>query len=386
MRFGALIIKNLVRRPMRSALTLVALTTAIASVVSLIGISNGFTKSFGDIYSAHSIDIVVSRQGSADRLSSSIDQSFASQIEQLPQIKHAGAVLLETMSLEEEEIYGLPAMGIAQDSWILNDYEFISQNDISGSQTETENEQKMSPPHIIWLGVHLAERLGVNAGDDVSLFGDPYEIAGVFKSPATWENGAMIFPIESLQELTDRQGQATYINCILSGNVSGEAAEKAIQAISALDERLLPLATGEFVETDTRMQLAGAMAWMTSAIALVIGAIGTLNTMLTSVMERTKEIGILRAIGWPKRRIVRMILLESCGLTILASVIGTVLAVVLTQALSQAPVVKGILTPAINLTVVLQGFGLAIGIGLLGAILPAWRASRMLPTEAFREG
>lgn len=386
MRFGALIFKNLARRPMRSALTLVALTTAIASVVSLIGISNGFTKSFGDIYSAHSIDIVVSRQGSADRLSSSIDQSFAGKIEELPQIRHAGAVLLETMSLEEEEVYGLPAMGIAADSWILEDYEFIDQIDITSVKTEPNEGSEKSPAHIVWLGIHLAERLNTETGKDLNLFGDAYQIAGIFKSPATWENGAMIFPIETLQELTDRKGQATYINCVLTSGVSGEEVEKTIESIEALDDRLLPLATGEFVETDTRMQLAGAMAWMTSAIAVVIGAIGTLNTMLTSVMERTKEIGILRAIGWPKSRIVRMILLESCGLTVLASIIGTVLAVVLTQALSQAPVVKGILIPSINFTVVLQGFGLAVGIGLLGAILPAWRASRMLPTEAFREG
>ena len=92
-----------------------------------------------------------------------------------------------------------------------------------------------------------------------------------------------------------------------------------------------------------RMQLAGAMAWMTSVIALVIGAIGTLNTMLTSVLERTKEIGILRAIGWPKGRVVRMILLESCSLTLLACLIGTLLAFGSTWALSQAPAAKGIL-------------------------------------------
>lgn len=386
MRFGALVLKNLTRRLMRSALTLMALTTAIASVVSLIGIARGFTKSFGDIYAAHKIDIVVSRQGSADRLSSSIDEHFAEDIAALPSVDRAAAILLETMSLEDEGVYGLPAMGVAADSWILKDYEFLDQIDIVGSQTGTAEDEKMSPKHIFWLGIHLADRLGVKTGDFVNLFEEPYQVAGVYKSPATWENGAMIFPIDTLQELTDRDGQATYVNCVLAANVSGPQVEKAIQSIESLDSKLLPLATSEFVETDTRMQLAGAMAWMTSVIALVIGAIGTLNTMLTSVMERTKEIGILRAIGWPKSRVVRMILLESCGLTVLSSVIGTVLAVVLTWALSQAPMVKGILTPAIDGTVMLQGLGLALGIGLLGAILPAWRASHMLPTEAFREG
>lgn len=384
MKFRSLIIKNLTRRPFRSVLTLLALATAISAVVSLLGISQGFTRSFADIYAAHSVDIVVSRQGSADRLSSSVDQRFSEEISELEGVDRAAAVLLETMSLEEDGVYGIPTMGIAQDSWLLEDYELVGQIDSSDDQDDL----KMAPEGIkteVMLGVHLADRLGLNSGDSVNFFGEPYRIRGVFRSPSTWENGAMIFPIRTLQQLTDRSGQATYINVVLKKPVSSEAAQKAIGAIEALDAKLLPLATAQFVETDTRMQLAGAMAWMTSVIALVIGSIGTLNTMLTSVMERTKEIGILRAIGWPKSRVVSMILLESCGLAVLASFLGTLLAVVMTWALSQAPEVKGILSPSIEWTVMVQGFVLAIGIGLLGAILPAWRAARMMPTEAFRE-
>lgn len=384
MKFRSLIIKNLTRRPFRSVLTLLALATAISAVVSLLGISQGFTRSFADIYAAHSVDIVVSRQGSADRLSSSVDERFAERISELAGVDRAAAVLLETMSLEEDGVYGIPTMGIAENSWLLEDYERVGQIDSGGDQDDLS----MSPDGIkkeVMLGVHLADRLGLRSGSSVNVFGEPYRINGVFKSPSTWENGAMIFPIRTLQRLTDRSGQATYINVVLEKPMSTEGAKRAIQAIEALDAKLLPLATAQFVETDTRMQLAGAMAWMTSVIALVIGSIGTLNTMLTSVMERTKEIGILRAIGWPKSRVVSMILLESCGLAVLASFLGTLLAVVMTWGLSQAPAVKGILSPSIEWTVMVQGFVLAIGIGLLGAILPAWRAARMMPTEAFRE-
>ncbi|MEM7477777.1 MAG: FtsX-like permease family protein [Planctomycetota bacterium] len=382
MRFIDLILKNLLRRPMRSTLTLVALATAIASVVALLGIAQGFTRSFADIYAAHSIDIVVSRQGSADRLSSSIDEQFVGQMEQLPGVERAAAVLLETLSLEEEGIYGIPTMGIARDSWLLEDYEFqVARSSGNDIKPEGEKSKRLG----LMLGIHLAERLEVEVGGEISIFDESYRVANIFQSPSTWENGSMILPIALLQDLTDRQGQATYINVILDAEVSALGAAKAIQAIEGLDSKLLPLATQEFVETDTRMQLAGAMAWMTGVIALVIGTIGTLNTMLTSVMERTKEIGILRAIGWTKKRIIRMILLESCAMSLVAGVVGTLLAMLLTWALSQAPAAKGILSPSIGTSVILQGFLLALGIGLLGAILPAWRAARMMPTEAFRE-
>ena len=396
MRFGSLIWKNLIRRSLRSALTLLALATAIAAVVALLGISHGFTRSFRDVYAAHAIDIVVSREGSADRLSSSIDEEFARKIAQLPGVNRTAAVLLETLSLEDDGVYGIPSMGIAADSWLRNDYQ------IETDQIDSQNDQVDSTPSIgerqsstdakksVWLGIHLAERLGVRAGGTVNLFDEPYRVTATFKSPSTWENGSMIFELAELQRLTDRAGQATYINVVLEPVAdavlpAGTRAQRAIQSISALDAKLLPLATEDFVETDTRMQLASAMAWMTSAIALIIGSIGTLNKMLTSVMERTKEIGILRAIGWPKRRVVSMILLESCGLAVVASGLGIGLAMLLTWGLAQAPAAKGILSPSIDSPIIVQGFALALGIGLLGALLPAWRASRMLPTEAFRD-
>ena len=385
MRFGALILKNLFRRAARSTLTVLALATAIAAVVSLLGISQGFTRSFADIYAAHSVDIVVSRQGSADRLSSSVDVAFAETIAEFPEVDRAAAVLLETLSLEDAGVYGVPTMGVLPGSWLLEDYEISSRNDGAVVQSDGADTNLLSDKQSVLLGVHLADRLRVRAGGIIQLFDEPYDVVGVFQSPSMWENGSMILPLEGLQELTDRLGQATYINVVLSGPVSGDAAEKAIERIAALDARLLPLTTSQFVETDTRMQLAGAMAWMTSAIALVIGTIGTLNTMLTSVMERTREIGILRAMGWPKGRVVRMILMESCGLAVAASFVGTLLAIGLTWGLSQAPEAKGILRPIIDLQVIISGFLLAVGIGLLGALLPAWRAARMLPTEAFRE-
>lgn len=403
MRFLGLVQKNLLRRPMRSVLTLVALSTAIAAVVALIGVADGFTRSFAEIYKSHAVDIVVSRHGAGDRFSSTVDQSFVPQIEQLDSVDRAAAVLLETLSLEEEGVYAIPTMGIAAGSWLLDDFELVSSPDhddgalgdadsaTPGDQidsTQGDSPESNEPRKTLMLGIHLAERLEKSVGQSLLLFDEEYKISGIFRSPSTWENGAMVLPLDQLQELTDRENQATYINVVLDRDqgMSAEDAKTSIQEIQALDARLQPLATDEFVETDTRMKAAGAMAWMTSAIALMIGAVGTLNTMLTSVMERTKEIGILRAIGWKKSRVIRMILLESCGLAILAGFIGTVLAMLLTWLLSQAPAAKGILSPSIGWPVVLQGLLLAVGIGLLGAILPAWRAAKMLPTEAFREG
>jgi putative ABC transport system permease protein len=236
----------------------------------------------------------------------------------------------------------------------------------------------------VLLGQNLAERLAKHTGDTVTLFDEDYAVTGVFRSPSVWENGSLVLPLETLQKIADRTGQVTYVNVVLERPLPAGGVDRAVGAITAIDPRLLALATGEFVKTDTRMRLAEAMAWMTSIVAMVLGAIGTLNTMMTSVHERTQEIGILRAIGWPRRRVVAMILLESCGLALVAAVLGAAAAVVFTSLLARAPAAAGILAPAIDGRVLLQGLLIALGVGVLGAWLPAARAARLLPTEAFR--
>lgn len=381
MRFPELVCRNVVRRPFRTGLTVAALTTAMTAIVALLGVCNGFKRAFSDVYGAHGIDIVVSRQGSADRLSSAVDVEVVSRLAELPAINRVAGVLLETLSLEEQGVYGVPTMGLVPDSWLLDDYES------AGTGTADDASVRFSQggaPELL-VGQNLAQRLAIRPGDQLSLFDEPFRVAGVFRSRSVWENGSLILPLEQLQRLTGRDGQVTYINVVLHRGSGQPDPEAATAAIEALDSRLLALATADFVRTDTRLKLADAMAWMTSLVAVVIGGVGTLNTMLTSVHERTREIGILRAIGWPRRRIVLMILAESLCLAATAAVIGCLAAVGLTWLLSQTAAGGGLLVPVIDLPIMATGLALATGIGLLGAWLPARRAARLQPTAAFRD-
>lgn len=381
MRFPELVCRNVVRRPFRTGLTVAALTTAMTAIVALLGVCNGFKRAFSDVYGAHGIDIVVSRQGSADRLSSAVDVEVVSRLAELPAINRVSGVLLETLSLEEQGVYGVPTMGLVPDSWLLDDYESAGTG--TADDASVQFSQGRAPELLV--GQNLAQRLAIRPGDQLSLFDEPFRVAGVFRSRSVWENGSLILPLEQLQRLTGRDGQVTYINVVLHRGSGQPDPEAAAAAIESLDSRLLALATADFVRTDTRLKLADAMAWMTSLVAVVIGGVGTLNTMLTSVHERTREIGILRAIGWPRRRIVLMILAESLCLAATAAVIGCLAAVGLTWLLSQTAAGGGLLVPVIDLPIMATGLALATGIGLLGAWLPARRAARLQPTAAFRD-
>ena len=145
----------------------------------------------------------------------------------------------------------------------------------------------------------------------------------------------MIVPLSQLQDLLGQRGQVTAFNVTVRKPKEASTVGHVVRAIEGLGLGVSAMATDEYVATDTKIQVAKAMAWSTSAIALVIGAIGMLNTMIVSVFERTSEIGVLRAIGWRKSRIFRMILMESGILCVAGAVFGTLLAL-LTFALSAA--------------------------------------------------
>jgi putative ABC transport system permease protein len=126
------------------------------------------------------------------------------------------------------------------------------------------------------------------------------------------------------------------------------------------------------------------MAWLTSGIALVIGAISMLNTMITSVMERTKEIGILRAVGWGRLRVVRMILGESLLLSAAGAVLGAGTALAVIRVLARVPQTSGFVSGQLAPSVLVEGLFLTLFVTLIGGGYPAARAARLLPTEALR--
>jgi putative ABC transport system permease protein len=139
-----------------------------------------------------------------------------------------------------------------------------------------------------------------------------------------------------------------------------------------------------YVTSVSQLKLVRAVAWLVSAIALAIGVISMLNTMAMSVLERTQEIGILRAVGWPPVRVIGMILGEAVLLATVAAIGGTVIAFLGMHLLTLSPKVNGFIEPELAPVVVLRGVLITVFIGVLGGAYPAFRASRLLPTEALR--
>jgi putative ABC transport system permease protein len=199
-----------------------------------------------------------------------------------------------------------------------------------------------------------------------------------------YENHGMVIALSDLARVMARPGQVTGFLVWVQHPDDAAEVQRVCAAIEALGPRVSAKPAAETVSGTTEIRFIRAMSWITSAIALFIGAVGILNTMIMSVSERTKEIGILRAIGWRRWRIVRMILFESVVMSLSGGALGALGAVGVTKLLGRHPAVAGLIDPQVGGGVIAFGIVVALAVGVLGAAYPAYRGAQLLPTEALR--
>ncbi len=373
--------KNLVRRKVRSTLTGLGITLAVATAVSLISFASGLERSSIEVYQGHGIDLVVLRSGVTERLTSNLDEQTAEQLAALPDVAAVNPSLTDLVSFREGSLIGIPVHGWPPDGFAAGTLQITSGRRIARGDRG-----------LVMLGEALAGSLRRHVGDEVEIENRKFRVAGIFRGANLFEDSTAVVSLRELQTLMDRPNQVTEFQIKLDDTVADHRA-----AIAALRPRiaemrnahgkrlgLAAIPTQEYITGSSEIQLARAMAAITSVIALVIGSIGMLNTMLMSVLERTQEIGTLRAIGWRKSRVLRMILGESLMLSLAGAIAGIVVAWLVLRLLSHSSSVEGLIRAELSLGVVLAGLLLAVFVGAAGGLYPAYRGARLAPSEALR--
>ncbi|HTN75280.1 MAG TPA: ABC transporter permease [Pirellulaceae bacterium] len=374
MGFFGFIWKNLTRRPSRSLLTILGLSVAVTAVVALVGVSRGFEQSLSDLYTQRGVDIVVQRKGGNQRVNSGIDQSFAKQLLALDGVKSVDGGLVDIVSFEQQNIFTVLINGWAPEEAM---YDLV--------KIRTGRRLHRGDEHQAMIGYVLAANLGKKVGDSIELYGEQFKVAGVFESFSVYENGSIVVLLSELQRLTDRPGKVTGFLVHAEPGASSETLRDVAKRIEELDATVDAEQTQDFIKNVQQIQMSQAMAWVVAAIALVIGSVGMLNTMVMSVFERTKEIGVLRAIGWRKSRIVAMVMCESLVLSLGGALLGTLCAVLLTKYLTTFPMTANIVQGRIAPEVMVEGVVIAVLVGVGGAAYPAWWSANLIPRDALQK-
>jgi putative ABC transport system permease protein len=160
-----------------------------------------------------------------------------------------------------------------------------------------------------------------------------------------------------------------------------------MRVLSTLNSRfdtLIFQETREIADNNKILQLFRAIAWGTSSIALTICVFVVLNTLLMSVTERKREIGIYLALGWQSSRVMVMIGMEALMITIAGGLIGVVMGSGGLHLLVGATELRAYIEPRLDVWVITETFLASVLLGTIAGIYPAWRAIRISPTEALR--
>ena len=261
--------------------------------------------------------------------------------------------------------------------------------------TELDDQQRAN---VMVLGVNAADALfpGMTniAGTKVRMGGYNFEVIGVLEKRKAGffgeneEDNAVHIPFRTAQKLAPGRG---YLLLVIRGR-TGQVMEALTQSEEILRRRR-GVKFGEannfdiksadkFIEQfDSITAMIGLVAIAISCLGLLVGGIGVMNIMLVSVTERTKEIGVRKAIGARRRDIVRQFLFEAMMLTFLGGLLGVILAAGVSKLLM---FLIPSMPAAIPLWAVITGLTVSIGVGLIFGVWPARKASRLDPIECLR--
>jgi putative ABC transport system permease protein len=213
------------------------------------------------------------------------------------------------------------------------------------------------------------------------LAGSRFKVVGVYESGGGWmEMGGVI----SLRDAQTMMGKARKVSMYMIKVDDPSKATQIVADINATFPEIHASLTGEFAQEMPDMATMDVMMGAISILAIVVGGMGVLNTMLMTVLERTREIGVLRAIGWRSRRILGMIMQEAIWLGLLGGLSGILIAFGLGYLLGAIPLMGDALQLKWELDIFTRAISLALLLGALGGLYPAFRATRLQPVEALR--
>jgi putative ABC transport system permease protein len=242
-------------------------------------------------------------------------------------------------------------------------------------------------PEVI-LGDLLASNLNKKAGDRLDIQGTSFTVTGVYRGGSALEAGAVILPLDQLQLLANLQGKVTAFHVRLRAVPAGETPQHYLQSAQAQIEAALPglraIPAAERASNNELVAMAHAVAWGTSSVALLIGILGIANTMAMSVFERTREIGILRAMGWKRSKVLLLIQTEAAVLGFAGGIFGIFFGWLALHLLSRLPQTASIASANFSPMLVPEAMGIAVLAGLCAGVIPAWRGAQLSPVEALR--
>jgi putative ABC transport system permease protein len=358
-----LIWKNLLRRKGRTALTSAGVAIGVGLIVALLSIAAGVRATANDLIHVGRADFGLFQRDVSDLTRSLLPQSLVRKIAAKPGVAKTAGIYLWVGKVQNRSSFLV--FGLAPDEFPYQRLVIVDGRR-GGAM----------------LGDHAAASLHLHPGGTLDVGKRQFRIAGIYHSGDRFEDDGAVLPLSAVQQIAGHPGNVTTIAVVVSLGAQvkrvAAALERDFPGVAAVTE------PGQAVKVDTSSRLIISTGWIFSLLALIVGGIGVTNTMAMSVLERVREIGILRAVGWRTRRIVAMIVSEALAIGLLSLGLGLALGYAGAELFTSRGDLSTLVQPDFTAGVFAWGLAFSLGVGVIGAIYPAWRAARLEPIEALR--
>jgi putative ABC transport system permease protein len=391
--------RNLRTRPLRTALALIGLSVPILGVLGLFSLSQGLRNMVGDTLSKVE-GVMIVRENTPSPALSKLPADLGAKLRNIPGVRVVApelweiALNVEGKTLASGFIQG-KGMAAAFDQAVIQGEEIephlqLKSGVFSRAMKEGRflNTGDKGKPNIV-ISKKIArdhpDKQGQprEVGDTLHIGGKPFHIIGIYETGSMLLDVVIVMDIGTARKLlgTPEEVVSSYYVETRDPNTNEKVAAAIEKAIPNVDARSMNEFAANF---GALMGSVDTFLMMTVSLALIVGVVGIVNTMLMSTSERFIEFGVLRTNGWSQGNILALVTLESGYLGLLSGIIGCVLATMVALVANQF--ITGGMQLLIPPWLFAVGIVLSLVTGTLGGLYPAWRAARLVPMDAIRIG
>ena len=384
---------------LRSALTGLGIVIGVAAVITMVAIGSGAQRAVQDQIESLGTNLLSVYSGQQRHMGVARDQGarlVSSDAVALRRNTGAITAVIPEMSGRQQVKYGnqninVNVIGTTADFIPVNQYKVAAGRGLTAGDGATRR-------RVTVLGYGVPEMLGANSaamiGQSVAIRGIPFEIVGVLEekgSTSTWNNPdeQILIPLQTAEFRVFGTERLRAITVQVAHPDSMGVAMIEIERILRREHAIRPGGTNDFRITNRAEFLATfgettrTFTFLLAAIAavsLLVGGIGIMNIMLVSVTERTREIGVRKALGATRSNIMAQFLVEATVLCLLGGVLGIVVGTAGAVALAKLANWNTLVSP----TAIVLAVAFSFAVGIFFGIWPARRASRLDPIDALR--
>ncbi len=395
-----LAVQNLRKRLLRTMLTLLGVFIGIAAVVALISLGKGMQDAINDQFASVGADKIIVQGTSAgfgppgQNVAGSITTRDVELIRVVSGVDRVAGRLLKQVRAEyagDLELTFLVSLPQRADDRSLV-YDAINLRAEKGRLLKPDEQGKVLVGKKFWTGFQFNKHLEL--GDKIAIQGKQFEMVGFLDSMSGGRDEVFLMNEDDVQDLFGvKEDLSVIVAQVVASEKPSSVAERVLHTLrrdrhqkQGFEDVTVTTSEELIKSINTILNVVQAVVIGIAAISLIVGAIMIMNTMYTSVLERTREIGVMKAIGATNQQVLFVFLVESGVLGGLGGLVGLMLGFMMSTLVSliSSGFLASIVQPSYSPVLIVGALLFSCVIGVLAGVFPALQASRMSPAEAVR--